>query len=388
MNFDFIKTFQEAPCLWDKNNKYYGDPFHIKKAYSYLIKEVQEKWDYALTETELLQKIAVIQFLSEPSSKPTPDSNTLNEPWYCKELEFLKEKLDMPKLQMKVPKKTYTCEFCNEIFGSERNFRNHQFQMYGIAIYKCDKCNKSYKTADSLKRHFLTHLKVKFSCEFCNEIFRSEKKFRIHQFKRYGVAHYKCSVCEKGFINADTLKRHSFTHLRVEDRPFECNVCGAKFADKLNCAVHVRRHTKKYIHECKDCGKTFATTTELKMHMRCHSSERPFVCDECGESFKLLKVFKNHQNSRHFKKKPYKCKLCPKAFCQSTSMRDHMKTHFNIRNNICDICGKGFKLRKTLRQHKDIHSEIKKYICKICGKEFSQGAGLHGHLKTHQLCAD
>ena len=44
-------------------------------------------------------------------------------------------------------------------------------------------------------------------------------------------------------------------------------------------------HPNKLKHQCKDCGKFFATPNYLETHRRLHTGERPFQCHICGRKF-------------------------------------------------------------------------------------------------------
>lgn len=77
------------------------------------------------------------------------------------------------------------------------------------------------------------------------------------------------------YVNSykQNLIAHVSTHLSVEDRKYQCNICG-----------------KKFLRNCY-----------LIIHRRIHEGLRPFKCDVCSLSFTQKGDMKRHR-MRHFKK--------------------------------------------------------------------------------------
>ncbi|XP_017467854.1 PREDICTED: zinc finger protein 287-like isoform X2 [Rhagoletis zephyria] len=224
--------------------------------------------------------------------------------------------------------------------------------------------------------------KLKISCKKTNSIHITTYLFYDYiSFLEVDVAPFECSKCGKLLPGLGQLKVHFAEH--DGSLPFICNICGHGFQLGTNLTVHLRRHVQDYQYNCEVCNKPCATTTEIKIHMRTHTGERPFVCSICGEKALTSSHLLLHMHRRHEKRYRHKCKLCPKMFYETKSLREHMAVHKNVRDQICGVCNKGFKNLKQLRQHQLIHNAEKKYTCKFCGKRFAQSSGLCGHMKTH-----
>ncbi|GIY48330.1 hypothetical protein CEXT_802531 [Caerostris extrusa] len=61
------------------------------------------------------------------------------------------------------------------------------------------------------------------------------------------------------------------------------------------------------------------------------------------------------QSSRHTGLKPFKCRVCSRAFCRS----DHLITHTGEKPYLCDTCGKGFKRSDERNRHEKLHLKQK-----------------------------
>ena len=72
----------------------------------------------------------------------------------------------------------------------------------------------------------------------------------------------------------------------------------------------------------------------------------------------------------HKGEKPFKCRLCDKAFTSTMLRNQHMFVHWGHKKFICDVCGKGFMSRKHFHDHLRIHNGEQQYRCEVCGKEF------------------
>ena len=71
-------------------------------------------------------------------------------------------------------KKIYECEKCDKTFGLARTLKQHIRTVHdGLKDYQCDQCNKAFPQLDKLKRHVAV----------------------VHE----GVKQFQCTECDKGF---------------------------------------------------------------------------------------------------------------------------------------------------------------------------------------------
>ncbi|XP_068440765.1 zinc finger and SCAN domain-containing protein 31-like isoform X3 [Clinocottus analis] len=137
-------------------------------------------------------------------------------------------------------------------------------------------------------------------------------------------------------------------------KPFQCSVCGKRFARQRFLSQHMTVHTGEKPFSCSVCDKTFARKGNLKYHMTVHTGEKPFSCSVCGKKFPLEQTMKRHLIV-HSEEKPFSC----------------------------SICGKTFSLEQTLKRHLTVHSEEKPFSCVFCGKTFALKGRLNCHMTVH-----
>ncbi|XP_068279624.1 transcription factor E4F1 isoform X2 [Nyctibius grandis] len=77
---------------------------------------------------------------------------------------------------------------------------------------------------------------------------------------------YVCELCQKTFKTANSLKAHMITHSSRKD--YECELCGTSFRTKGSLIRHHRRHTDERPYKCEKCGKTFRESGALTRHLK------------------------------------------------------------------------------------------------------------------------
>ncbi|MCL4158415.1 UNVERIFIED_CONTAM: hypothetical protein GTU68_036866 [Idotea baltica] len=64
---------------------------------------------------------------------------------------------------------------------------------------------------------------------------------------------------------------------------------------KSNLSFHIKTvHFKKLPFPCTLCRKAFSRPGNYKLHMRTHTGERPYQCKSCGKAFTSSSNYKRH----------------------------------------------------------------------------------------------
>ena len=96
-----------------------------------------------------------------------------------------------------------------------RDRRRRHFRLIPESPAKCQRCSKTFKNDNTLKKHQRVHCML--------------KKL------------YKCRYCDRQLSSNSALVRHERLHRG--ERPYECHLCQKCFADKSGCIRHIRvRH--------------------------------------------------------------------------------------------------------------------------------------------------
>ncbi len=116
-----------------------------------------------------------------------------------------------------------------------------------------------------------------------------------------------------------------------------------------------------------------------------NSSPHPkkFACDKCDKSYEKRRYLQVHYDAVH-NGKTFPCHKCDKAFTRNSSLHEHVRSaHIGIRFP-CDQCDKNFTSKRYLRDHvTGVHLNLRPFKCKICSKAFKSTANLFTHSKTH-----
>ena len=51
-----------------------------------------------------------------------------------------------------------------------------------------------------------------FKCDECDKTFRTQLELQSHMGRHTGVKPFKCDICDKEFISTITFKRHAIVH--------------------------------------------------------------------------------------------------------------------------------------------------------------------------------
>ena len=92
---------------------------------------------------------------------------------------------------------------------------------------------------------------------------------------------HSCDKCDMSFKNAESLKRHIKTHfiksevmsddegpVKTEPTNLGCNVCGESFTEALDLLAHAEIHARFQPFKCLLCGETFFEENKIKMHLK------------------------------------------------------------------------------------------------------------------------
>ena len=137
--------------------------------------------------------------------------------------------------------------------------------------------------------------KAPFFCSICESEFSSKFNLKQHSRIHSGVKPYKCKLCDKSFTQSISLK----THVRIHtgETPFPCKTCSKQFSNHSNLVKHNKTHTKEKPFQCEICSKSFTQSTHLKGHMRIHT--RPYGCEHCAERFAQKCALNRHNMQIH-----------------------------------------------------------------------------------------
>lgn len=101
--------------------------------------------------------------------------------------------------------------------GGEIRFSYLNLPSKIVFYFRCVICNKSFSRSGILKKHQLTHQEhMKFKCSKCDKRFIEEKELEKHfSFVHNKPRPFACNLCEKAFTFKQGLERHMTGELIV-----------------------------------------------------------------------------------------------------------------------------------------------------------------------------
>ncbi|KAJ8030532.1 hypothetical protein HOLleu_26982 [Holothuria leucospilota] len=192
--------------------------------------------------------------------------------------------------------KPFKCQFCEKLFKTSNSCKIHEKTHTGVKPFNCQFCEKSFTRSDVCKYHEMTHTGEKsYKCQFCERMFYKKQHCQSHELIHTGERPFKCQFCEKSFNRKQYMKRHEMTH--TGEKPFKCQICQRSFIKKQDWKIHEMAHASEEPCECKFCGKFFTKKWNCKLHEMTHSGEKPFKCQFCEKTFKKEKKCKKHERT-------------------------------------------------------------------------------------------
>lgn len=125
----------------------------------------------------------------------------------------------------------------------------------------------SEKTSDENVDCSVTDDSNKSTPKNVNRTSRTQRneKAKMREYKSHTSL---CPFCGK-VIKTTYLAKHLISHENIphEKRPFECDICGARFKIKDTLQCHKRTHTREKRYECPFCNEKFQYWSTKKLHI-------------------------------------------------------------------------------------------------------------------------
>lgn len=132
----------------------------------------------------------------------------------------------------------------------------------------------------------------------CGKSFETEFKLKRHVYKNHQPKIYSCDKCDYKAGLPHQITQHCNLKHNPEKNYVNCNICGRRVI-RRGLANHRRLHLNQRSFECTICGAGFNTDTLLKKHAYVHSSVKRWNCHLCSYAISHLEYLQTHYIKTH-----------------------------------------------------------------------------------------
>ncbi|XP_074918178.1 zinc finger protein 212-like isoform X6 [Chelonoidis abingdonii] len=209
----------------------------------------------------------------------------------------------------------------------------HQASHAGGRPYvTCTKGGKSFRLKVSFgKQHRSRARERPYQCTECARSFRCHLEFIQHYVSHSGERPYKYAGGEQTCSRKWFLLNHR--QVRVEERLFQCVVCGKSFQLKGRFLRHQRGHGKENPQDCTErdkgcscCDKGCSCHAKLCVGQRRQAGGKAGQCAEGGETSAQKQHLPSGQRACSGER-PFRCTVCEKTYKVRTSFHKHLQSH-------------------------------------------------------------
>nr|XP_019938656.1 PREDICTED: zinc finger protein 646-like isoform X1 [Paralichthys olivaceus]XP_019938657.1 PREDICTED: zinc finger protein 646-like isoform X1 [Paralichthys olivaceus]XP_019938658.1 PREDICTED: zinc finger protein 646-like isoform X1 [Paralichthys olivaceus] len=242
-------------------------------------------------------------------------------------------------------------------------------------LYQCSICGNSYTSMRALRSHLRGHTQSHGTPASSGPSSLSSHEEVKDELGEMMI----CSTCGESFANRQDLITHQLVHNKeqVDDvnhlHMNNCDVSGG--TEELqsiicgSCGIFCTSYHHLENHSCTaqredasaNCKEEMKVNDVAQYEDTSHVKEtgateaRHYKCDQCGRSYRHAGSLLNHKKSH--KTGVFRCLVCQKRFYNLLALKNHQRSHFDIKRHTCNECGKAFKIQKQLLNHQRRHKE-------------------------------
>ena len=291
--------------------------------------------------------------------------------------------------------KTHECQKCKKCFSNARNLKVHNETVHNsIRKWACDLCQKAYSSKAQLVVHIESvHEKKRYECKICNQLYTSKGGLSVHvKIMHSKRRRFSCANCDRTYASADLLKRHLPSHT---DKGLKCPHCQKAFSSQYGLQEHLKMKRCPELHgrgkerwSCSICIKSYNKEALLQTHLelvhKIETGRQLFSCEICKKGYYCRKTLKRHMTSHTDDKS--KCHTCQKVFTFKSTLVQHLKSGKcaeKLKRNKCAICKLCFPSAAKLRSHGEAaHNSSRNWTCNQCNKSYTVKQALTKHVES------
>ncbi|XP_023863960.1 zinc finger protein 646 isoform X1 [Salvelinus sp. IW2-2015] len=253
-------------------------------------------------------------------------------------------------------------------------------------LYQCSVCGNRYTSMRALRSHLRGHTQSHdtptSSGPSSMSSLEAEKEEDLGERQQVDGGLMICSTCGESFAKKQDMLAHQLSHHKAQADDAKHvhmdNSNGARHKEEVdsiicgNCGTFCTSYHHLETHQCTANGQSESGDERTEMGNSVNGKElgpmkadldngdRQYKCDQCGRAYRHAGSLLNHKKSH--KTGVFRCMVCQKRFYNLLALKNHQRTHFDVKRHTCNECGKAFKIQKQLLNHLRIHKENKAKI--------------------------
>ena len=104
-----------------------------------------------------------------------------------------------------------------------------------------------------------------YSCELCDEIYETKRDLKIHIYKHSYTRENRKEKCNSCNFTCDTIDTMEVHVGKCRKKDFECGLCEVKFVKICNLEIHLKTCE---IYQCGKCFVRDKNLSEMKKHIQ------------------------------------------------------------------------------------------------------------------------
>ncbi|XP_068205897.1 zinc finger protein 676-like [Palaemon carinicauda] len=298
--------------------------------------------------------------------------------------------------------------------------------LFWDANIKCEFCEATFNSQDSLKQHLRLHSRRKpYKCDECGARFSYNSTLDWHRKSHSGEMPFKCDECNAQFTQNSMLIWHKRKHRMIETSQnpgVVVNMANLYHQQNLQnfsnmfsvSSVMTASATPVANITLPVCmSEPVSDVGQMDVQMNISCTSEPLHSDLAVSSSSLGILADVHEKRKVSKEEGvFRCDICCTTFAYSTDLKGHVETKHNMGENNpyhilarqqqasgfisnkrkiiqeklfkCDLCYAGFNTEGHLKSHRQKHVVGRPYKCSKCGLTFSDKSILESHERRHQ----
>lgn len=265
-------------------------------------------------------------------------------------------------------KNAYSCKICEKVFNTEFGRNVH------IRSHKtCRGCKKFFPFPSTLRRH-------KRNCAKLKKLLAASSEGKPADEGETRTPSKKQAISEES-------TRSSSSNNNKEGNKntgrYPCTHCSKSFDFRFKLIEHMRIHTGEKPYSCSICQKTFRIAQSLRLHMvKRHNDQNTDINGDLSWTRPLEEIEENTGGPvsphKHMSEEPKQNKE------RRRSKKNSRWQTMGVRHNhgfMCLSCHKVLRSKVILIEHYRIHTGEKPLKCDRCPAKFRTNAQLYMHKK-------